>query len=63
MFSTWETNLIEQTFVWIRLHRRHTPDLHWYMRSLEEVCIRALAAVGLHGATVFPQNHSFRSLS
>ena len=30
--------------------RQHTPDLHWYMRSLEEVAIRALATLGLCGA-------------
>ncbi len=32
------------------LRREHTPDLHWYMRSLEEVAILALASLGLRGA-------------
>eukprot|EP00891_Asterochloris_glomerata_P001383 jgi/Astpho2/1383/gw1.00025.156.1_t len=33
------------------LHQ-HVPDLHWYLRSLEEVLIRALARCGLHGERV-----------
>jgi lipoyl(octanoyl) transferase len=31
---------------------QHTKDLHWYLRQLEEVVIRTLAAVGLVGARV-----------
>ncbi|WP_306523415.1 lipoyl(octanoyl) transferase LipB [Gemmatimonas sp.] len=27
--------------------KRHTKDLHWYLRQIEEVIIRALATVGL----------------
>ncbi|MGF1512390.1 MAG: lipoyl(octanoyl) transferase LipB [Elainellaceae cyanobacterium] len=30
--------------------RRHRPDLHWYLRQLEEVIIRAIAPWGLRGA-------------
>lgn len=37
--------------------RLHQADLHWYMRSLEEVCIRTLAELGLHGM------HSLRTLT
>lgn len=29
--------------------RRHQPDLHWYLRQLEEVVIRVLALYGLEG--------------
>ena len=29
--------------------KRHQPDLHWYLRQLEEVIIRVLALYGLHG--------------
>jgi len=29
--------------------RRHRTDLHWYLRQLEEVVIRTLAALGLTG--------------
>ncbi|MEM6424813.1 MAG: lipoyl(octanoyl) transferase LipB [Cyanobacteria bacterium P01_H01_bin.119] len=29
--------------------RRHRQDLHWYLRQLEEVVIRAIAAYGLRG--------------
>lgn len=29
--------------------RRHRPDLHWYLRSLEEVIIDAIAAFGVRG--------------
>ncbi|KAK9829378.1 hypothetical protein WJX72_005482 [[Myrmecia] bisecta] len=33
--------------------RRHQPDLHWYLRQLEEVVIRALDSVsGLHGERI-----------
>lgn len=32
--------------------RRHQPDLHWYLRQLEEVIIRAIAAFGLQGDRV-----------
>lgn len=29
--------------------RRHCPDLHWYLRQLEEVLIKTLAAFGIKG--------------
>jgi lipoyl(octanoyl) transferase len=29
--------------------QRHTPDLHWYLRQLEEVVIQAIAPFGLQG--------------
>ena len=29
--------------------KRHRQDLHWYLRQVEEVLIRALATYGLHG--------------
>ena len=29
--------------------RHYKQDLHWYMRSLEEVIIRALAKIGVQG--------------
>ncbi|HEY9814732.1 MAG TPA: lipoyl(octanoyl) transferase LipB, partial [Candidatus Obscuribacterales bacterium] len=29
--------------------QRHTPDLHWYLRQLEEVIIQAIAPLGLEG--------------
>lgn len=29
--------------------QRHTPDLHWYLRQLEEVVIQAIAPFGLTG--------------
>ncbi|MEM1366901.1 MAG: lipoyl(octanoyl) transferase LipB [Cyanobacteria bacterium P01_H01_bin.15] len=32
--------------------RRHQPDLHWYLRALEEVLIRAIANVDLIGYRV-----------
>lgn len=32
--------------------RRHQPDLHWYLRQLEEVLLRVLAVLGLKGARV-----------
>ncbi len=32
--------------------RRHQPDLHWYLRQLEEVIIRTLAVFGLTGERV-----------
>jgi lipoyl(octanoyl) transferase len=35
----------------IDLHR-HRPDLHWYLRQLEEVLIRALARFGVAGTRV-----------
>jgi lipoyl(octanoyl) transferase len=32
--------------------RRHQPDLHWYLRQLEEVILRTVAAFGLTGERV-----------
>lgn len=32
--------------------RRHQPDLHWYLRQLEEVLLRVLEVLGLSGARV-----------
>lgn len=32
--------------------RRHRPDLHWYLRQLEEVIIRAIAHWGLRGERI-----------
>ena len=32
--------------------RRHRQDLHWYLRQLEEVIIRAIAIYGLHGERI-----------
>lgn len=32
--------------------KRHTPDLHWYLRQVEEIVIRALATFGLECARV-----------
>jgi lipoyl(octanoyl) transferase len=32
--------------------RRYQPDLHWYLRQLEEVMLRVLAVFGLKGARV-----------
>ena len=32
--------------------RRHQPDLHWYLRQLEEVLLRVLAVLGLKGSRV-----------
>ncbi|MBF2089066.1 MAG: lipoyl(octanoyl) transferase LipB [Synechococcales cyanobacterium K44_A2020_017] len=29
--------------------QHHTPDLHWYLRQLEEVIIQAIAPLGLEG--------------
>lgn len=39
-----------QLVVYPILHlQAHTADLHWYMRSLEEVALRALSRLGLPG--------------
>lgn len=32
--------------------RRHRPDLHWYLRQLEEVMIQAIAPLGLVGERI-----------
>ncbi|WP_413162960.1 lipoyl(octanoyl) transferase LipB [Capilliphycus salinus ALCB114379] len=32
--------------------RRHQQDLHWYLRQLEEVIIRVLAAYGIEGSRI-----------
>ncbi len=32
--------------------RRHQPDLHWYLRQLEELLLRVLDVLGLKGARV-----------
>lgn len=32
--------------------RRHRPDLHWYLRSLEAVVIRAIAEFGITGERI-----------
>lgn len=32
--------------------QRHTPDLHWYLRQLEEVVIQAIAPFGLQGERI-----------
>lgn len=32
--------------------RRHQPDLHWYLRQLEEVLIQLLASYGLKGERI-----------
>ncbi|MXW40515.1 MAG: lipoyl(octanoyl) transferase LipB [Synechococcus sp. SB0668_bin_15] len=39
-----------QLVLWPVLNlQRHTPDLHWYLRSLETVVLTVLAALGLPG--------------
>ena len=44
-----------QLVVYPVLHlREHTADLHWYMRSLEEVALRTLSALGLPGGRRVP---------